>query len=65
MRITALTAIEVLDSRGHPTVQTTHTDHAGRVFVAGVPARGERAAKYNRLTEIATTHPNLPFGLPR
>ena len=38
MRITALTAIEILDSRGHPTVQTTLTDHAGRVFVAGVPA---------------------------
>ncbi len=38
MRITALTAIEILDSRGHPTVQTTLTDDAGRVFVAGVPA---------------------------
>ncbi len=38
MRITRLTAIEILDSRGHPTVQTTLTDHAGRVFVAGVPA---------------------------
>lgn len=103
MRITHLTAIEILDSRGHPTVQTTLTDHAGRVFVAGVPAgaptgsreavelrdgdpdryaglgaqkacgqlksgapaRGERVAKYNRLTEIAGAEPDLAFGLGR
>ncbi len=38
MRITRTTAIEVLDSRGHPTVQVSLTDPAGRVFVAGVPA---------------------------
>ncbi|MBI1378556.1 MAG: hypothetical protein GC157_13880 [Frankiales bacterium] len=29
----------------------------------GAPARGERVAKYNRLIEIAATHPNLPYGL--
>ena len=29
----------------------------------GAPARGERVAKYNRLTEIETTAPTLPFGL--
>ncbi|MFI7190103.1 phosphopyruvate hydratase [Nocardia nova] len=32
---------------------------------SGAPARGERVAKYNRLTEIAaTTRPGLPYGLP-
>lgn len=32
---------------------------------SGAPARGERVAKYNRLTEIAaTTHSELPYGLP-
>lgn len=30
---------------------------------AGAPARGERVAKYNRLLQIAATHPGLPFGL--
>ncbi|MGV9422849.1 phosphopyruvate hydratase [Streptomyces sp. NPDC003656] len=30
---------------------------------SGAPARGERIAKYNRLLEIAETHPELPFGL--
>ncbi len=30
----------------------------------GAPARGERVAKYNRLMEIAATHPDLPFGRP-
>lgn len=30
---------------------------------AGAPARGERVAKYNRLTGIARSHPELPFGL--
>lgn len=30
---------------------------------AGAPARGERVAKYNRLTEIESTHPELTFGL--
>ncbi|OZD55603.1 phosphopyruvate hydratase [Rhodococcus sp. 06-1477-1B] len=30
---------------------------------SGAPARGERVAKYNRLTEIATAHPELPYGL--
>jgi len=29
---------------------------------SGAPARGERVAKYNRLTEIATAHPELPYG---
>ena len=29
----------------------------------GAPARGERVAKYNRLIEIAATHPELPYGL--
>ncbi len=27
----------------------------------GAPARGERVAKYNRLLEIADTHPQLPY----
>ena len=31
---------------------------------AGAPARGERVAKYNRLLEIASAAPDLPFGLP-
>jgi enolase len=30
----------------------------------GAPARGERVAKYNRLLEIASLRPELPFGLP-
>ena len=29
----------------------------------GAPARGERVAKYNRLLEIAASHPDLPYGL--
>jgi enolase len=31
----------------------------------GAPARGERVAKYNRLLEIANTHPQLPYGLDK
>ncbi|QKW17834.1 phosphopyruvate hydratase [Kitasatospora sp. NA04385] len=30
---------------------------------SGAPARGERTAKYNRLLQIADTHPALPHGL--
>ncbi|HDN0444922.1 TPA: hypothetical protein P1B80_002980, partial [Staphylococcus aureus] len=30
---------------------------------SGAPGRGERVAKYNRLTEIAEQHPELPYGL--
>lgn len=29
---------------------------------AGAPARGERVAKYNRLIEIETAEPGLPYG---
>ncbi|WP_337821985.1 phosphopyruvate hydratase [Amycolatopsis sp. A1MSW2902] len=29
---------------------------------AGAPARGERVAKYNRLMDIETGHPGLPYG---
>jgi len=29
----------------------------------GAPARGERVAKYNRLLEIAASHPDMPYGL--
>jgi enolase len=29
----------------------------------GAPARGERVAKYNRLIEIASAEPGLPYGL--
>ena len=29
----------------------------------GAPARGERVAKYNRLTEISASNPELPYGL--
>lgn len=32
---------------------------------SGVPARGERVAKYNRLIEIAGAEPSLPYGLSR
>lgn len=31
----------------------------------GAPARGERVAKYNRLIEIAASHPVLPYGLAK
>jgi enolase len=30
---------------------------------SGAPARGERVAKYNRLTEIEFDHPDIPYGL--
>ncbi len=30
---------------------------------AGAPARGERVAKYNRLTEIEADHPDIAYGL--
>ena len=30
---------------------------------SGAPARGERVAKYNRLTAIADSAPELPYGL--
>ena len=30
---------------------------------SGAPARGERVAKYNRLTEIELDNPDLPYGL--
>lgn len=30
---------------------------------SGAPARGERVAKYNRLTELAAAEPELPYGL--
>ena len=30
----------------------------------GAPARGERVAKYNRLLEIATAQPAMPYGVP-
>lgn len=30
---------------------------------AGAPARGERVAKYNRLTEIEAAEPSLPYGV--
>ncbi len=30
---------------------------------SGAPVRGERVAKYNRLTEIELDHPELPYGL--
>ncbi|MEO9221555.1 MAG: phosphopyruvate hydratase, partial [Mycobacteriaceae bacterium] len=32
---------------------------------SGAPARGERVAKYNRLIEISSTNPEMPYGLPR
>ena len=31
---------------------------------SGAPARGERVAKYNRLTEISAAVPELPYGMP-
>lgn len=31
---------------------------------SGAPARGERVAKYNRLLEISSAAPDLPFGQP-
>ena len=31
---------------------------------SGAPARGERVAKYNRLLEITSVWPDLPYGLP-
>jgi enolase len=30
---------------------------------SGAPARGERVAKYNRLIEIESEYPDLPYGL--
>lgn len=36
----------------------------GGQLKSGAPARGERVAKYNRLLQIASAAPDLPFGLP-
>jgi enolase len=35
----------------------------GGQLKSGAPARGERVAKYNRLLEISTAFPELPYGL--
>lgn len=51
MRIHQLQAIEVLDSRGQPTVQVTLTTRGGASFVAGVPSgasTGSREATERR-----------------
>ncbi|WP_045821565.1 phosphopyruvate hydratase [Williamsia herbipolensis] len=48
MQIRGVVAIQVLDSRGNPTVRVRLTDDGGREFVAGVPAgasTGSREAK--------------------
>jgi enolase len=54
----------------HRSGETTDTFIADLVVGTGVgqiksgaPARGERVAKYNRLTEIELDHPDLPYGL--
>jgi len=53
-----LSALEILDSRGRPTLAVT-------VLLAdGTAARGERVAKYNRLLEIAAVAPALRYGMP-
>ena len=53
-----LSAREILDSRGRPTLAVT-------VLLAdGTAARGERVAKYNRLLEIASAVPALRYGMP-
>ncbi|GAA1457848.1 phosphopyruvate hydratase [Williamsia maris] len=48
MQIRRVVAIQVLDSRGNPTIRVSLTDDGGREFVAGVPAgasTGTREAK--------------------
>jgi enolase 1/2/3 len=55
----------------HRSGETTDTFIADLVVASGcgqiksgAPARGERVAKYNRLTEIADQNPGVPYGLP-
>jgi enolase len=59
-----LSAPEILDSRGRFTVSVTLRPADGTTAQAGVPARGERVASYNRLIEIAATAPTVRYGMP-
>lgn len=45
MKIKKVSGREILDSRGHPTVEVD-------VLLAGSVCRGERTAKYNQLLRI-------------
>jgi enolase len=57
----------MISHRSGETVDTFIADLAVGTGVgqikAGAPARGERVAKYNRLTDIELAHPDLRFGL--
>lgn len=71
-----LQAMEVCRRAGYAQMVSHRSGETGDDFIAdltvatgcgriksGAPARGERVAKYNRLIEIAATHPDLPYGL--
>lgn len=45
LNITGASALEILDSRSHPTVQVTLTTADGRTLVAGVPSGASTGAK--------------------
>lgn len=72
-----LEALDVCSASGYGAMISHRSGETGDAFIAdlavgsgcgqiksGAPARGERVAKYNRLLEIATAAPHLPFGLP-
>ncbi|WP_083404101.1 phosphopyruvate hydratase [Curtobacterium sp. MCBA15_005] len=68
--IATATSIGMASMVSHRSGETTDTFIADLVvgtgtgqIKSGAPARGERVAKYNRLTEIAEQHPDLPYGL--
>jgi len=71
-----LEAIATARARGMACMISHRSGETGDTFIAdlavgtgvgqikaGAPVRGERVAKYNRLTEIELDHPDLPYGL--
>ncbi|MEN0101455.1 MAG: phosphopyruvate hydratase [Curtobacterium sp.] len=68
--ITTATSVGMASMVSHRSGETTDTFIADLVvgtgtgqIKSGAPARGERVAKYNRLTEISENAPSLPYGL--
>ncbi len=73
-----LTALRVCRDAGYGAMISHRSGETGDAFIAdlavaagcgqlksGAPARGERVAKYNRLIEISSTNPKMPYGLPQ
>ncbi|AZN29802.1 phosphopyruvate hydratase [Flaviflexus salsibiostraticola] len=73
-----LTAMRICHEAGYGQMVSHRSGETPDTFIAdlavatgcgqlktGAPARGERVAKYNRLIQIATERPDLPYGLGR